>query len=64
MPSILMVYPALLLCLILPMSMIIVFVCPRHSKNGGVALSVSPVRACVRPSVRLSVRYQNLVSAQ
>jgi len=33
---------------------------PRHSKNGGGALSVTPVRACVRPSVR----YQNLVSAQ
>jgi len=24
---------------------------PRHSKNGGGALSVTPVRACVRPSV-------------
>ena len=34
----------------------IAFVCPRHSKNGGGALSVSPVRA--------SVRYQHLVSAQ
>ena len=34
------------------------FLCPRHSKNGGGALSVTPVRACVRPSV------QNLVSAQ
>jgi len=32
------------------------FLCPRHSKNGGGALSVTPVRA--------SVRYQNLVSAQ
>ena len=26
------------------------FLCPRHSKNGGGALSVTPVRACVRPS--------------
>jgi len=40
------------------------FLCPRHSKNGGGALSVTPVRACVRPFVRPSVRYQNLVSAQ
>jgi len=40
------------------------FLCPRHSKNGGGALSVTPVRACVRPCVRPSVRYQNLVSAQ
>jgi len=24
--------------------------CPRHSKNGGGALCVTPVRACVRPS--------------
>ena len=32
------------------------FLCPRHSKNGGGALSVTPVRP--------SVRYQNLVSAQ
>jgi len=36
------------------------FLCPCHSKNGGGALSVTPVR----PSIRLSVRYQNLVSAQ
>ena len=36
--------------------------CPRLSKNGGGALSVSPVRAFVRPSVRASVRY--LVFAQ
>jgi len=28
-----------------------VFLCPRHSKNGGGALSVTPVRACIRPSV-------------
>jgi len=34
-----------------------IFLCPRHSKNGGGALSVTPVRAsvrasvCVRPSV-------------
>ena len=35
------------------------FLYPRHSKNGGGALSVTPVRACVRPSVR----YQNVVSA-
>jgi len=27
------------------------FLCPRHSKNGGGALSVTPVRASVRPSV-------------
>ena len=40
------------------------FLCPRHSKNGGGALSVTPVRACVRACVRPSVRYQNLVSAQ
>jgi len=40
------------------------FLCPRHSKNGGRALSVTPVRACVRPSVSPCVRYQNLVSAQ
>ena len=32
------------------------FLCPRHSNNGGGALSVTPARACVR--------YQNLVSAQ
>ena len=32
------------------------FLCPRHSKNGGASLSVTPVHA--------SVRYQNLVSAQ
>jgi len=40
------------------------FLCPGHSKNGGGALSVTPVRACVRALVRASVRYQNLVSAQ
>jgi len=34
------------------------FLWPRHSKNGGGVLSVTPVRSCVRPSVR------NLVSAQ
>jgi len=27
------------------------FLCPRHSKNGGGALRVTPVRPCVRPSV-------------
>ena len=27
------------------------FLCPRHSKTGGGALSVTPVRASVRPSV-------------
>ena len=32
------------------------FLCPRHSKNGGGALSVTPVRAFVRPSVRPCVR--------
>jgi len=33
------------------------FLCPRHSKNGGGALSVTPVRAFVRAfSVRASVR--------
>ena len=31
------------------------FLCPRHSKNGGGALSVTPVRACVRAFVRPSV---------
>jgi len=31
------------------------FLCLRHSKNGGGALIVTPVRACVRPSVRPSV---------
>ena len=31
------------------------FLCPRHSKNGGGALSVTPVRASVCPSVRASV---------
>jgi len=30
------------------------FLCPRHSKNGGGALSVTPVRASVRASVRPS----------
>jgi len=40
------------------------FLCPRHTKNGGGALSVTPVRACVRACVRPSVCYQNLVSAQ
>ena len=25
------------------------FLCPRHSKNGGGALSVTPIRACIRP---------------
>jgi len=39
---------------------VIWFLCPRHSKNGGGALSVTLVCACVRPSVL----YQNLVSAQ
>jgi len=32
------------------------FLCPGHSKNGGGALSVTPVRACVRALVRASVR--------
>jgi len=32
------------------------FLCPRHSKNGGGALSVTPVRAFVCSFVRLSVR--------
>jgi len=31
------------------------FLCPRHSKNGGGTLSVTPVRACVRASVLASV---------
>jgi len=31
------------------------FLCPRHSKNGGGALSVTPVRPCVHASVRASV---------
>jgi len=30
---------------------------PRHSKNGGEALSVTPVRPCVRPSVRPLSKY-------
>ena len=29
---------------------------PRHSKNGGEALSVTPVRACVREFVLLFIR--------
>ena len=29
-----------------------IFLCPRHSKNGGGALSVTPVRASVSPCVR------------
>jgi len=33
-----------------------IFLCPRHSKNGGGALSVTPVRASVRASVCASVR--------
>ena len=33
-----------------------IFLCPRQSKNGGGALSVTPVRACVRSCVRPSVR--------
>ena len=41
----------------------ITFLCPRHSKNGGGALSVTLVRASVRPSVCPCVRYHNLVSA-
>ena len=32
------------------------FLCPRHSKNGGGALSVTPVRASVRASVSPCVR--------
>jgi len=32
------------------------FLCPRHSKNGGGALSVTPVHASVRSSVRSFVR--------
>jgi len=40
--------------------LLISFLCPRHSKNGRGALSVTPVRACIRPSVR----FQNLVFAQ
>jgi len=31
------------------------FLCPRHWKNGGGALSVTPVHACVRSSVCASV---------
>jgi len=33
----------------------LIFLCPRHSKNGGGALSVTPVRAFVRPCVRPSI---------
>jgi len=40
----------------LAVSLQTVFLCPRHSKNGGGGLSVTPVRA--------SVHYQNMVSAQ
>jgi len=32
--------------------MLAIFLCPRHSKNGGGALSVTPVRVCVRLSAR------------
>jgi len=32
-----------------------IFLCPRYSKNGGGALSVTPVRVCVRVCMRLSV---------
>jgi len=32
------------------------FLCPRHSKNGGGALSVTPVRVCVRACVRACER--------
>ena len=42
------------------MSIVCCFLCPRHSKNGGGALSVTPVSEFVRASVR----YQKLVSAQ
>ena len=34
----------------------ITFLCPRHSKNGGGALSVTPVRASVRAFVHVCVR--------
>ena len=33
-----------------------VFLCPRHSNNGGGALSVTPVRASVRPLSKFGVR--------
>ena len=33
------------------LSGIVNFLCPRHLKNGGGALSVTPVCACVRPSI-------------
>ena len=42
----------------------LLFLCPCHLKNGGGALSVTPVRACVRVCDCASVCYQNLVSAQ
>ena len=32
------------------------FLCPRHSKNGGGALSVTPVHASVRPLSKFGVR--------
>ena len=32
------------------------FLCPSHSKNGGEALSVTPVRASVRPLSKFGVR--------
>jgi len=36
-----------------PWNHMYVFLCPRHSKNGGGALSVTPVHVCVRACVRL-----------
>jgi len=32
------------------------FLCPRHLKNGGGALRVTPVRACVHPLSKFGVR--------
>ena len=40
------------------------FLCPRYSKNGGGALSVTPVRACVRACVRVCVRPSVRVSVR
>jgi len=45
----------LLICVMNTLCLLLVFLCPRHSKNGGGALSVTHVRAFVRPSVRPSV---------
>jgi len=40
------------------MLLYMLFLCLCHSKNGGGALSVTPVSVCMHLCVRLSVRYQ------